>query len=159
MYSKYFYMQYVLLLQVAYEDHDEFDLLEQCKRVRCKAGRECRVLSSGAAECVCRDRCPAHDHPVCGSDGVLYENHCELHRQACLAATHIRPEVMSSSPFDNTTPTQCANNPWAKFKRKLQREVQEMRQREDMKIKVPSEFISTAFHFLHNCVSSFEYHA
>jgi len=118
---------------VAYEDHEEVDLLEQCKRVRCKAGRECRVLSTGAAECVCRDRCPVRDHPVCGSDGVLYENHCELHRQACLAATHIRPEVVS---FD-TGSTQCTNNPWAKFKRKLQKEVQEIRQKEDMKIKVP----------------------
>ncbi|MGH0161461.1 UNVERIFIED_CONTAM: hypothetical protein FKN15_041224 [Acipenser sinensis] len=30
------------------------------------------------------ERCKPHYKPVCGSDGELYENHCELHRAACL---------------------------------------------------------------------------
>ena len=39
---------------------------------------------SGVAVCICQRKCPERNHPVCGSDGVAYENHCELHREACI---------------------------------------------------------------------------
>ena len=90
--------------------------MKQCGSVQCRAGRECRVLSTGTfninilldvfqfniyqifkiyvifvpncslgiAVCICQRKCPERKHPVCGSDGVAYENHCELHREACI---------------------------------------------------------------------------
>ncbi|KAL2305045.1 hypothetical protein Nmel_007014, partial [Mimus melanotis] len=30
------------------------------------------------------EHCKPHYKPVCGSDGEFYENHCEVHRAACL---------------------------------------------------------------------------
>jgi len=114
------------------------NLLDQCRNVRCRAGRECRVLSTGSAECICRSHCPSRQHPVCGSDGILYENHCELHRQACLGGHHITPEKSGFGNGSNTTSSSsCINNPWAKFKRQLQKDIEDMRQRENMEIKVP----------------------
>uniref|UniRef100_A0AAZ3QUY5 Follistatin-related protein 5 n=1 Tax=Oncorhynchus tshawytscha TaxID=74940 RepID=A0AAZ3QUY5_ONCTS len=44
---------------------------------------------SGKGECNCLDRCKPHYKPVCGSDGKLYQNHCELHRASCLGAQRI----------------------------------------------------------------------
>jgi len=63
-----------------------------CSAVLCRPGRECRSdADGGEARCVCRVSCPEHWKPVCGSDGVSYDNHCLLHRAACLAGDHISP--------------------------------------------------------------------
>lgn len=39
---------------------------------------------TGEPECRCLEACRPSYMPVCGSDGRFYENHCELHRAACL---------------------------------------------------------------------------
>jgi hypothetical protein len=53
--------------------------------VHCGKGRECQVGADGAARCSCVTSCAKHrQHQVCGSDGLLYHNHCELHRASCL---------------------------------------------------------------------------
>ncbi|KAG8453867.1 hypothetical protein GDO86_000481 [Hymenochirus boettgeri] len=56
-----------------------------CENKYCGLGRHC-VLNreTGQAECTCMERCKPHFKPVCGSDGEFYENHCEVHRAACL---------------------------------------------------------------------------
>lgn len=36
------------------------------------------------AECVCQRYCAHRKKPICGTDGMVYENHCELHRAACI---------------------------------------------------------------------------
>jgi len=41
--------------------------------------------------CVCATQCPLHWKPVCGSDGVSYDNHCNLHKAACDSNKHISP--------------------------------------------------------------------
>lgn len=64
---------------------------DACTQVNCRPGRECVVLELKETECVCITICPDHWKPVCGSDGVSYDNHCELHRQACLHGKHISP--------------------------------------------------------------------
>ncbi|XP_034764572.1 follistatin-related protein 5-like isoform X1 [Acipenser ruthenus] len=56
-----------------------------CENKYCGLGRHCIVnRETGLGECACMERCKPHYKPVCGSDGELYENHCELHRGACL---------------------------------------------------------------------------
>jgi len=64
---------------------------DPCKTVSCRPGRECVLLGQGDTECVCLTKCHENWKPVCGSDGVSYDNHCELHRRACLDGKHISP--------------------------------------------------------------------
>lgn len=41
--------------------------------------------------CVCVDQqCIPHKHPVCGSNGKTYRNHCDLHRDACLSGLKVQ---------------------------------------------------------------------
>lgn len=51
----------------------------------CGNGEECVVIK-GNAECICQRQCPKVRKVVCGSDGKLYANHCELHRAACITS-------------------------------------------------------------------------
>ncbi|XP_062405297.1 LOW QUALITY PROTEIN: follistatin-related protein 5 [Sardina pilchardus] len=61
-----------------------------CEHKYCGLGRHCVVdAGSGQGECVCLERCKPHYKPVCGSDGRLYQNHCELHRASCSSHQHI----------------------------------------------------------------------
>uniref|UniRef100_A0A8C9S4X6 Follistatin-like 4 n=1 Tax=Scleropages formosus TaxID=113540 RepID=A0A8C9S4X6_SCLFO len=56
-----------------------------CRRKFCGRGRRCELeKETGRAHCVCQERCHPAFVPVCGSDGWLYENHCEVYRTACL---------------------------------------------------------------------------
>merc|ERR1711915_147130 len=61
-----------------------------CQDVQCRPGRECAVIN-GEPSCVCRESCPDHWKPVCGTDGVSYDNHCLLHKAACDSNIHISP--------------------------------------------------------------------
>ena len=66
-----------------------------CEHKYCGLGRHCVLdQQTGLGECVCLDRCKPHYKPVCGSDGRLYQNHCELHRASCLG--HHRITIMHS---------------------------------------------------------------
>eukprot|EP00063_Salmo_salar_P079890 XP_014054725.1 PREDICTED: follistatin-related protein 5-like isoform X1 [Salmo salar] len=61
-----------------------------CEHKYCGLGRHCVVNhESSQGECICLDRCKPHYKAVCGSDGKLYQNHCELHRASCLGAQRI----------------------------------------------------------------------
>uniref|UniRef100_A0A8C6HUD0 Follistatin-related protein 5 n=1 Tax=Mus spicilegus TaxID=10103 RepID=A0A8C6HUD0_MUSSI len=56
-----------------------------CENKYCGLGRHCVInRETRHAECACMDLCKQHYKPVCGSDGEFYENHCEVHRAACL---------------------------------------------------------------------------
>ena len=59
-----------------------------CRR-NCPSGQECLVQSDNTERCVCASRCKKRHKPVCGKDGILYVNHCELHRSACLTGKKI----------------------------------------------------------------------
>ncbi|XP_006888133.1 PREDICTED: follistatin-related protein 4-like [Elephantulus edwardii] len=56
-----------------------------CAKLFCSRGSRC-VLNgdTGEPECRCLEGCRPSYMPVCGSNGQFYENHCELHRAACL---------------------------------------------------------------------------
>ncbi|XP_058513530.1 follistatin-related protein 5 isoform X2 [Ochotona princeps] len=63
----------------------EDDPFGSCENKYCGLGRHCVVSRvTGQAECTCMDICKRHYKPVCASDGEFYENHCEVHRAACL---------------------------------------------------------------------------
>lgn len=61
---------------------------QSCRR-NCPSGQECLVQSDNTERCVCASRCKKRHKPVCGKDGILYVNHCELHRSACLTGKKI----------------------------------------------------------------------
>ncbi|XP_078379068.1 follistatin-related protein 1-like [Oculina patagonica] len=61
---------------------------DPCINVLCHAGQECVVVDNNAA-CVCKESCPDHENPVCGSNGITFPNHCELHRTSCLEGKKI----------------------------------------------------------------------
>ncbi|XP_066961294.1 follistatin-related protein 1-like isoform X1 [Macrobrachium rosenbergii] len=61
---------------------------DPCADVFCKAGREC-IVANGIGMCHCQSTCPDTFTPVCGTDGKSYDNHCVLHRHACLTETRI----------------------------------------------------------------------
>lgn len=61
-----------------------------CEHKYCGLGRHCVANhETGQGECKCLDHCKPHYKPVCGSDGKLYQNHCELHRASCLQGHRI----------------------------------------------------------------------
>ncbi|KAK0051156.1 eisosome protein SEG2 [Biomphalaria pfeifferi] len=55
----------------------------------CRAGRMC---VKGVCKCVPSSVCAGHHKPICGSDGVRYSSHCEMHRTACVNRVHIRQD-------------------------------------------------------------------
>lgn len=55
-------------------------------------GHECSLTGAGEATCICQRQCNVHRKLVCGSDGHIYPNHCELHRAACITKTAIAIE-------------------------------------------------------------------
>ncbi|KAM7143012.1 follistatin-related protein 4 [Molossus nigricans] len=61
-----------------------------CGKTRCGRGSRCALSrETGEPECRCLEACKPSYLPVCGSDGRFYENHCELHRAACLLGKKI----------------------------------------------------------------------
>lgn len=78
-------------------DRDKYILGDRdpCLVHYCPKGRECEINSiTKLPECVCQRSCTIdnsptadiinYNRPICGSDGMVYENHCELHRAACI---------------------------------------------------------------------------
>lgn len=66
-----------------------FIFTDPCLVRYCGKGRECIIDSNGNSECICQKRCPKHEKLVCGTDGIIYPNHCELHRTACVEDRNI----------------------------------------------------------------------
>ncbi|KAI4584268.1 hypothetical protein MJG53_007547 [Ovis ammon polii x Ovis aries] len=68
--------------------HDEQPA--SCGKKLCGRGSRCTLSrETGEPECRCLEACRPSYVPVCGSDGRVYENHCELHRAACLLGKKI----------------------------------------------------------------------
>ena len=64
-------------------------------------GRKC-VLENGRPTCGCALTCPNHYKPICGSDGVTYQNPCELHRASCLQNIKIHKHLRGPCPGKDT---------------------------------------------------------
>lgn len=92
---------------------------EPCQSHFCERGRVCRLDWQGEPTCECQPFCSRHRKLVCGTDGLLYLNHCELHRAACVTgkAIHIDRtrkcfrKGLQPITWDNNTPTSATPAP------------------------------------------------
>ncbi|XP_037069309.1 follistatin-related protein 5-like [Pollicipes pollicipes] len=82
---------------------------DPCLTVSCGRGRRCHVTEQGPT-CICLEQCPNRYKPVCGTDGMIYPNHCHLHRRACVDKRHIGPLKMAAclAPPDVTSNSSAA---------------------------------------------------
>ncbi|KAJ8399279.1 hypothetical protein AAFF_G00413170 [Aldrovandia affinis] len=88
-----------------------------CENKYCGLGRHCVVNGdTGKGDCACMDRCRPHYKPVCGSDGQLYQNHCELHRAACLKRLRITTVHTEDCFYKGD---KCRPNNYRKLKTKM----------------------------------------
>lgn len=89
-----------------------FLFLDPCINVLCHAGQECVVVDNNAT-CMCKESCPDHEKPVCGSNGITFPNHCELHRTSCLEGKKISIKYDGECKGQPTQPPLTAkNNHW-----------------------------------------------
>ncbi|XP_069448142.1 follistatin-related protein 4 isoform X2 [Ovis canadensis] len=88
-----------------------------CRKKLCGRGSRCTLSrETGEPECRCLEACRPSYVPVCGSDGRVYENHCELHRAACLLGKKIIT-VRSKACFLKGDP--CTVADYARLKKVL----------------------------------------
>lgn len=94
--------------------------LDPCLVHYCPKGMECIISSSNMPSCVCQRECVLYNkrkrRHVCGSNGKLYSNFCELYRDGCL----MRAEVTISDMNDclRREPT-CAADDYVNMKDNL----------------------------------------
>ncbi|XP_060593963.1 agrin-like isoform X4 [Ruditapes philippinarum] len=73
-----------------------------CSEKRCETYQLCVIDRLGQASCICPSPCQQLLNPVCSSDGVTYDNECELRRQACIR--HARIYVAHTGPCEDQGP-------------------------------------------------------
>ena len=56
--------------------------MDPCFDQTCTYHGEC-IVDHGLPKCVCPSNCPNTSAPVCGSNGVTYENDCAMRRASC----------------------------------------------------------------------------
>lgn len=66
-----------------------FRVSDPCLVHYCGRGEECAALG-GVARCICVRKCGPAKRRVCGTDGRLYDNRCELHKSGCLSGVDIQ---------------------------------------------------------------------
>ncbi|KAF6029634.1 FSTL5 [Bugula neritina] len=89
---------------IEHANYDELATVTECSNSDyCGAGRTCLVDRHGEELCVCQGAgsCPPGHRLVCGSDGNMYDSHCELHRRACVTQKHISVDLDGSACSGN----------------------------------------------------------
>lgn len=90
MHEKLLHEAFCLSLMLSFADFTS-GAQDKCQWLSCAAGQICVVDSMKQERCICAETgsCPPGHGMVCGSDGRLYDSHCELHRAACITDTKI----------------------------------------------------------------------
>ncbi|KAL7644797.1 UNVERIFIED_CONTAM: hypothetical protein RMT77_004610 [Armadillidium vulgare] len=97
--------------------------VDPCVSHYCERGKACQLDKDGKPTCDCQPFCQRHRKLVCGTDGRLYLNHCELHRTACVEGSKVhidrskrcfrrglRPITWDQTP-ETATPTSIKRDP------------------------------------------------
>jgi len=106
------------------KEHKKRTVCER-ERVQCGAGRECIEDENGEPTCECIRVCARRSSPVCATNGKSYDNHCELHREACIQGIklHVEHEGHCKAPAPSTTPQTkpvvCYQNDRDKLRQKM----------------------------------------
>ncbi|XP_071121332.1 uncharacterized protein [Mytilus edulis] len=76
-----------------------------CRGISCKYGATCLIQNSVKNGCVCGMKCENFKgDPVCGSDGILYENLCHLQLEACSLQVNISLDSSSKCLQNDNNP-------------------------------------------------------
>ena len=57
--------------------------LDPCIEVTCGHYGYCKAMGPHDARCICVDRCPSYQEPVCSSNGTTYDNKCLFEQEMC----------------------------------------------------------------------------
>lgn len=83
-------------------------ILDPCLVHYCPKGMECTISPSNMPICVCQRQCVLYNkrkRRLCGSNGKLYDNFCELYRDGCLTGKTIDISDMSECLLKDPTCT------------------------------------------------------
>ncbi|ETE62225.1 Agrin, partial [Ophiophagus hannah] len=101
------FFQMALLLSS--RPHPQQTSADPCKNTHNDMNRVCRVSPrSRRAELLPRpESCPLKKEPVCGDDGVTYENECVLHRTGAIRGIEIQKLRSGQCQVQGGTRTPC----------------------------------------------------
>lgn len=81
---------------------------------------ECIIAPSNVPKCICQRKCVIYNkrkrRHVCGSDGRIYDNFCELYRAACKAQSDI---TIASMQLCSQRQVRCTEDEYALMKDNL----------------------------------------
>lgn len=76
----------------------------KCSGISCRYGATCLVQNGIQTGCVCGMQCENfRGKPVCGSDGILYENLCHLQLESCSLQVNITMDTSAQCLKEDTT--------------------------------------------------------
>ena len=59
-------------------------VIDPCDAIDCDYGAKCEAQVDDTTLCKCKEKCPATEDFICGSNDVTYTNECHLKQDMCL---------------------------------------------------------------------------
>ena len=87
----------------------DFNDDDPCLIHYCPKGMECILTNNQQPECICQRQClitnkrKRRHHAVCGSNGKIYSNYCELNRENCITGDKVIFQTLSKCLIKNET--------------------------------------------------------